>query len=239
MRRLLFLLFVFSLIVFGQQARANPWQLTNETVGLSQAGYITVVPNSTPNVWIGTYGGDFTEVSGPGLFSGLAIDCFKPFINGSASLYNMVSLDSVFTPAVKTWLAALLSHAGAPTTSDESVALALSALEFIYEPTATIGDVGSGTMYATGVTPSSITLANQYIANVLSGPWQTPDSAYNVFVWEPVAGQTGQSFLSREPIPEPGTLLVLGFPALLLGLAIEIRRRPYLLMCLWGQQRPG
>lgn len=240
MRRTVLALTVMLAILttFGQQARANPWQLTGESVGLSQVGVINVVPNFTPQVYIGTYNATLADTASTALFSGLAINCFMPFIYGSASLYNQVDLSSIFSPTVETWLKALVSHVDVPpATSDESAALELAALEIIYEPTATMGDTGSGVMYATGVTPSSIALANQYVANVLSGPWQVPDSQWRVFAWEPVAGQTGQSFLSREPIPEPATFLLLGGLALLLGLYREMQNKPWLRMCFERQRR--
>lgn len=226
----------------GQQARANPWQLTGESVGLSQVGVIHIVPDFTPNVLVGTYTATLTDTASTDLFSGLAINCFMPFIYGSASLYNKVDLSSIFNPTVETWLKALVSHVDVPpATSDASVALELAALELIKEPTATMGDTGGGVMYATGVTPSSIALANQLVANVLTGGiWETPDPQWRVFAWEPVAGQTGQSFLSRERIPEPPMFGLLGVALILLwSLARKRQQMPSFFMCFWGQKSAG
>lgn len=235
MRRIVLVLtMLLVMLATVQQASANPWLMTGESVGLSQVGVIHVVPNFTPQVYIGTYNATFADVASTDLFSGLAINCFMPFIYGSASLYNKVELSSVFSPTVVTLLQALVSHVSVPpATSDASVALELAALEIIYEPSGTMGDTASGVMYATGVTAPSIALANQYVANVLTGGiWQTPDPQWHSFVWEPVAGQTGQSFLSRERIPEPATFVLLG--TAMLGLGMLARRRqemPSLFMC--------
>ncbi len=242
MRRIVLVLtMLLAMLATVQQARANPWLMTGESVGLSQVGEIHVASNFTPHVYIGTYNAMLQDTASTDLFNGLAINCVKPFIYGSASLYNKVELSSIFSPAVVTLLQALVSHVSVPpATSDASVALELAALEIIYEPSGTMGDTASGVMYATGVTASSIALANQYIANVLTGGiWETPNPLWHVFAWQPVIGQTGQSFLSRESITEPAAAALFGFGLIAVWLFAKYRNIPALFMCFRRQDTAG
>jgi hypothetical protein len=193
-------------------ARAVPYVFTDEVATPGQPAYITVGTDTSVQVYVNEYHGTFTPPSGPG-YTNLAIDCFDPFVLGSASSYDSVALASVLGTTTANRIGALLAHAPESTTVAYAAAREGALLELIYDPSP--GDVASGYLRISGFTAAETLAANLDVADVLDGTWTLPSNTMPM-AWV-LADGNGQRFAWNQNVPEPASLALLAMALIGLG----------------------